>query len=176
VANASDAEGGATSSAPDAEPTSPGDQPSAMTVSCGVTSCGSGQVAVNIPAPVSPGSGPSGAGGADPSPGPSGAGSGSTPPQTTQVCVEPPPSCPTGQSPQFTLDQTWECTTCALVVTYGETYGNFRRCVSMPTLECATGQVPTWVYENEDWECQPTCNNGQYDQRTIAGEMVCVPC
>jgi hypothetical protein len=175
VANATDAEAGMTASPADAQPTSTGDQPSAMTVSCGSTSCGKGQVAVNIPAPAGPGSGPIGTG-ADPPIDGAPSGGGSTPPQATQVCAAPPPNCPTGQSPQFTLKQTWECTDCALVVTYGGTYGNYRRCVSTPTLQCSTGEVPTWVYENEDWECQPTCDNGQYDQRTIAGMMVCVPC
>jgi hypothetical protein len=96
------------------------------------------------------------------------------------VCAPPPPSCPEGQSPQFTQKNAWECTDCALVVSYGSIYGNFRRCVNEPKLQCPDGQVPTWVFEDDQWECQwecqDTCDNGQYDQHTINGTTVCVPC
>ncbi len=45
-----------------------------------------------------------------------------------------------------------------------------------PTVVCPQGQTPTWSYDKEDWECDPTCDNGMYDQHTIDGQLVCVPC
>jgi hypothetical protein len=63
-----------------------------------------------------------------------------------------------------------------MVVTYGGIYGNYRRCVSTPTLTCPGGEVPTYSYELENWECKPTCDNGMYDRHTINGQLVCVPC
>jgi hypothetical protein len=190
VATGADAVAGMTSSAPstpitDATPTASDGQPlTAMMVECGKAHCASGQVGVEIPGmnPTGgvsggPSSGASTTDTASPpsSSAPSGASAGSSSkPQI--VCAPPPPSCPMGLSPQYTLKDTWECTDCALVVTYGGTYGNFRRCASAPTIVCPTDQVPTWVFENDDWECQPTCDNGQYDQHTIANQLVCVPC
>jgi hypothetical protein len=160
----------------------------AMTVACGQAMCAPGQVAVEVPpvvtggpigapttgAPTAGGAASSGAAGVGDSVGTP------APPQLmppgTIVCTDPPPPCPAGQSPQYTSKQTWECTDCSLVVTYGGQYGNYRRCVSTPHLDCPNGQVPTWVFEDEQWECKPTCDNGQYDQHMIQGQLVCVPC
>ena len=97
-------------------------------------------------------------------------------PTAKLFCTDPPPSCPQGQSPQFTSKKTWECTDCGLVVTYGGIYGNYRRCVNKPHLNCPAGNVPTWVFEDEQWECKTKCDNGQYDQHTVEGTLVCVPC
>jgi hypothetical protein len=94
----------------------------------------------------------------------------------TFVCADPPPDCPAGQSPQFTSKRAWECTSCDLVVTYGGIYGNYRRCVDRPHIQCDSGTVPTWVFEDEQWECKTKCDNGQYDQHTVDGLLVCVPC
>jgi hypothetical protein len=156
----------------------------AMTVTCGQANCASGQVAIEAPPMVggtggAPGTGAPTASGAAGGADSTGAAAPSAPqmlPAGTLICADPPPPCPTGQSPQFTAKQTWECTDCALVVTYGGIYGNYRRCVSSPTLQCPQGQVPTWVFEDEQWECKDTCDNGQYDQHVIAGQTVCVPC
>jgi hypothetical protein len=169
----------------------------AMTVTCGPANCAPGQVAIEAPPMVTGGGfgggigAPSGAGGvgatgvgaagaggapAPGTPGPAPTPSPQLPPAGTLVCADPPPACPPGQSPQFTSKQTWECTDCALVVTYGGAYGNYRRCVSEPHLDCPSGQVPTWVFEDEQWECKNTCDNGQYDQHTVDGMLVCVPC
>lgn len=161
----------------------------AMDASCGQAPCSQDQVAVELPPVVA------GATGGTPTPGVGAAASLSDPPVSTGptattsaltappsvptgtlVCADPPPSCPEGQSPQFTSKKTWECTDCSLVVTYGGIYGNYRRCVNMPHLNCSTGEVPTWVFENEQWECKTKCDNGQYDQHTVQGVMVCVPC
>jgi hypothetical protein len=163
--------------------TSPDDL-TAMTLSCGQTDCATGQVGVEAPPMVAPSGGPStgapttglGAAGtadttATPTPAPP-----TIMPKGTILCTVPPPPCPTGQSPQFTSKQTWECTDCALVVTYGGIYGNYRRCVNEPHVVCAPGEVPTWVFEDEQWECKTKCDNGQYDQHTIQGTLVCVPC
>jgi hypothetical protein len=97
-------------------------------------------------------------------------------PLGTVVCADAPPQCPAGESPQFTSKRTWECTDCGLVVTFGGIFGNYRRCVNNPTLTCPQGQVPTFGLENETWECKPTCDNGMYDQHTVNGTLVCVPC
>jgi hypothetical protein len=153
----------------------------AMTVTCGAASCAPGQVAIEAPPMVAPGGGVGATGGAPSASGAAGDSAGpSAPPQLmpagTLLCADPPPTCPPGQSPQFTAKQTWECTDCSLVVTYGGAYGNYRRCVNAPTIDCPMGQVPTWVFEDEKWECKDTCDNGQYDQHKINGMLVCVPC
>jgi hypothetical protein len=194
-----------TPASPPPAPSSPSSPPvdqadlTAMTVTCGQANCAPGQVAVLAPPMVaSPGSG--GSAGAPPSgpatttgvstgratsdsTGDSTGDSTATPPAAPQLmpegtllCAAPPPSCPAGQSPQYTSKGTWECTDCSLVVTYGGLYGNYRRCVSMPNVDCSNGEVPTWVFEDEQWECKTKCDNGQYDQHTIQGTLVCVPC
>jgi hypothetical protein len=173
--------------------TKPIDGPlTAMTESCQPSMCAPGQVAVEVPpTPGSVNGGPVGVG-PDPTAGPIDDGglgiesepappAPSTPPVVlsppgTLVCVDAPPSCPDGQSPQFTSKMVWECTDCALVVTYGGIYGNYRRCVNEPTIVCPDGETPTWVFETEQWECKTTCDNGQYDQHTVDGLLLCVPC
>jgi hypothetical protein len=170
------------SPSPDPNPQQPPADPSApvtaMVASCGVAQCAPGQVAVEFaPAPTGGAAGGVSSGAIDtaggaPAPAPTPA----DPPAPTTKCAEPPPDCAAGLSPQYTGHDTWECTDCALVVTYGGIYGNYRRCVNSPTIVCPQGQVPTWSYEGEDWECKDTCDNGMYDQHTINGELVCVPC
>lgn len=147
VVSGADAFAGTTPSADSTTPSLPDAAPSAMTVSCGEPDCSAGQVAV-------------------------------TDAQGSAThCVEAPPSCPEGQSPQYVFSSsTWECTDCSVVITYGSSYGNYTRCASAPTISCPEGQVPTWVYEDEQWECQDTCDNGAYDQHTVSGSTVCVPC
>jgi len=151
----------------------------AMIGSCGPAPCSAGQVAVEAPpkapATTAPTTAPAGRPAA---PAASDAPAATPAPAstTTLVCAPPPPSCPEGQSPQFTMKQTWECTDCSLVVTYGYLYGNYRRCVNMPHIKCPDGEVPTWVFEHEQWECKTKCDNGQYDQHLADGLLVCVPC
>jgi hypothetical protein len=155
----------------------------AMVATCGPSPCSPGLVAVEAPPAVAATTSTEGPALA-PSPAtpetaaPAAAASAAPPPSstTTLVCAPPPPSCPDGQSPQFTMKSTWECTDCSLVVTYGFLYGNYRRCVNLPHIECPSGQVPTWVFEHEQWECKTTCDNGQYDQHVAQGLLVCVPC
>ncbi len=178
VATAPDAQNGMTNSPPTEAVPSPGTDSSvtAMTVACGNAQCQPGQVAVSIPPPPPSGGGFSGApvsGIATPIAVPAQPVDAGAP---TIICTSPPPACPAGQSPQYTMKDTWECTDCSIVVTYGSAYGNYRRCVGMPTINCSTGQVPTWSFTGENWQCQPTCDNGDYDQHTIGGGLVCVPC
>ncbi len=182
VATPTDALNGKTQSDPNAAiPSAGSDDVSAMTVTCGQANCAPGQVAVDI-APDPSASTGDGIAGAPLSEGKPSTGTdtpggdGTTQASATILCTAPPPVCAKGLSPQFTGKQTWECTDCSLVVTYGGQYGNVRRCASAPTIVCPDGQVPTWVYEDEQWECKPTCDNGQYDQHTIGGQLVCVPC
>ncbi len=157
----------------------------AMILTCEQATCPDGQVAVEqLPRSATYGGGATS--GAIDSAGPSAGGDALPPsppadptppsPPVTVVCADPPPDCPQGQSPQYTIHNTWECTDCAMVVTYGGAYGNYRRCVNSPTVACPEGQVPTYVLEDEQWECKQTCDNGAYDQHTIDGVMVCVPC
>jgi len=176
VATAADAQAGRTSSDPNAAVPSTTDTPTAMTITCGQASCGSGQVAVEVPPTTGgPGTGATSTGDSTGAP-TGGSPTGGSDPSGTTVCTDPPPNCPQGQSPQFTLKKTWVCTDCTLVVTYGGIYGNYRRCVGKPDVTCTQGNVPTWVFEDEQWECKTKCDNGQYDQHTIAGTLVCVPC
>src|SRR5262249_24835545 len=121
------------------------------------SSCAAGQVAVVQPT--------------------SGVSQGSTPADGAVLCAAPPPSCPDGQSPQYVFSSsTWECTDCSVVISYGGAYGNYTRCGRAPAISCQDGQVPAWVYEDEKWECQTECDNGRYDQHTVGGATVCVPC
>ena len=155
VVAGADAASGTSSSGPSASPTPPGDAPpSAMVVSCGQAVCPAGQVGLASPNPTN-----------------SAAAAGAV------RCVDPPPSCADGESPQYVSSSSaWQCTGCAVVITYGATYGNYSRCASAPTIECPGGQVPTWDVTAEQWQCQPTCDNGQYDQHSVNGSTVCVPC
>jgi hypothetical protein len=187
VATPADAAAGRTSSDPNAPipQSDPGN--TAMVVRCGqAPACGQDQVGIEYPSPA--GGGATGGGDAlpptsvptggpvrDPSTGdPATTGTGTA--DSKIVCASPPPFCGPGLSPQYTDKGGWECTDCALVVTYGGIYGNTRLCTSLPDLMCPEGETPTWVFEDDSWECQPTCDNGQYDQHVIGGEMVCVPC
>ena len=154
----------------------------AMSASCGqVPSCVPGQVAVEeLPRAGNGGGGVGtgvGIGGpeGDALPPPDAPKAPPTP-EKKLVCAEPPPNCAAGLSPQFTSKRVWECTDCGLVVTFGGIFGNYRRCVNKPKLSCVTGQVPTFGLEDETWQCKPTCDNGMYDQHTVDGVMVCVPC
>jgi hypothetical protein len=148
LASAADTSGSGSSSSASDTPAS------AMVVSCGAAQCPAGQVGVVGADPTNLGT-PAGAVG----------------------CAEPPPSCPGGESPQYLFSSsTWECTGCDLVVTYGATYGNYSRCASTPTIECGSGEVPTWDLDSEQWGCKPTCDNGDYDQHSVDGSTVCVPC
>jgi hypothetical protein len=150
--------------------------PTAMAVSCAPAACAPGEVLVEQPPKIDNTTGGVGVGaGVDDSFG----GPDSNPPPAptpTTVCTVPPPQCPTGQSPQFTLHQTWECTDCSLVVTYGGIFGSVRRCVNKPNVTCTGEDVPTWSFGDEAWQCKTKCDNGLYDQHTIQGTLVCVPC
>ena len=95
----------------------------------------------------------------------------------TIVCVPPPSECPDGLSPTYVSAGTWRCDPpCDLIIHYGSIYGGERRCAGIPTVSCPSGQVPTFVYEMETWECRPTCDNGLYDRIYVEGGLVCVPC
>jgi hypothetical protein len=94
---------------------------------------------------------------------------------TEFYCIPPPPPCPSGFDPHF--DGGWTCDRgCELVIHYGAIYGGRTVCAPRPNLRCATGQVPTFIYETEAWACRPTCNDTLYDRRSLDGATVCVPC
>jgi hypothetical protein len=111
-----------------------------------------------------------------------------TPPTVTAsevICTSPPPACPSGQAPSYAPAGFWHCLplcnpedSSLVVISYGSTYGNGGVCAGPPPLfMCATpGDVWTWNYLTEAWQCEPKCDNGQYDQRSYEGEIVCVPC
>jgi hypothetical protein len=155
VKSGADALSGRASGSTSATPSPSVDAPSsAMVVSCADATCPAGQVSVIGFDPMNPSAGDENA-----------------------SCVEAPPSCPDGQSPQYVFSSaSWQCTDCALVVTYGGTYGNYSRCTSAPTVQCSDGQVPTWDADSESWQCETTCDNGDYDQHEVDGSTVCVPC
>jgi len=123
-------------------------------------------------------------------------------PDGTFECVEPPPECEEGMYPtweepgddagllggRFEPDAPeggaepeeahWECEPpCELIIHYGGIYGNKTVCAEDPDIECPNaGEVPTWIYETEEWSCMPMCDNGMYDQIWLEGAVVCVPC
>lgn len=100
-----------------------------------------------------------------------------TAPGGTFACVPPPPACPAGKSPNYVSAGRWECTDpCDLVIHYGSIYGGLTVCAGTPTISCPSGEVPTFVYETETWECRRTCDNGLYDQHYLGPMLVCVPC
>jgi hypothetical protein len=149
----------------------------AMTAECVASICDPGKVAVELPKKIDPGLGAPATAAVDGTAGPLATSTSPAADTPEYTCVEPPPTCTAGESPQYNISKGfWECTDCALVVTYGGQYGNYRRCVNEPHLDCGDGQVPTWIYETEQWECKTTCDNGAYDQHTITGQLVCVPC
>ncbi len=95
----------------------------------------------------------------------------------SRICVPPPPSCPMGQSPTYIASGRWRCDPpCTYIVHYGGLFGGRSVCAGRPMISCGSGTVPTFVEETETWECRPTCNNGLYDQITLSGSLVCVPC
>ena len=65
-----------------------------------------------------------------------------------------------------------------VVISYGGIYGNGGLCAGPPPAQaCPTaGQVWTWNFLSEKWDCENECDNGQYDQRSYRGQTVCVPC
>ena len=106
-------------------------------------------------------------------------------PGAVQVEVEPfrPPVCQLApmrcDAPNVLdfHDGAWSCDPCQVVVTYGGIYGGFRTCAdsAIPT-SCDAGDVPTFLYEQHAWSCQPQCDNGLYDLVPFAGRFMCVPC
>lgn len=93
----------------------------------------------------------------------------------TTTCAGEPPICPDGYYP--TYDSGWRCDLpCEVIVHYGGLYGGLTKCAANPDLSCGDGEVPTFVFETESWECRPTCDNGLYDQQYLNGMLVCVPC
>jgi hypothetical protein len=159
---------------------------------------GGGTVGVAGGAPVAGGTaaGPStGAGGAPagtgvvtPSPAPPAptpAPDPSSPSPADVVCTTPPPACPLGLSPSYAPAGFWHCMPVCdpnnqdlVVISYGGIYGNGGVCAAPPpqTACPVAGQVWTWNYVSEEWDCEQECNNGQYDQRQYSNQTVCVPC
>ncbi len=97
---------------------------------------------------------------------------------SSTICVPPIAvgSCPSGTYETYGAGG-WRCEPpCELVVHYGSIYGGQNVCASYPRISCSIGTVPTFVLETETWECRATCNNTLYDQLTLEGRTVCVPC
>jgi hypothetical protein len=93
------------------------------------------------------------------------------------ACVPPPPPCPEGTHPSHVGSGTWRCDPpCDMIIHYGTIYGGLNVCAGTPDVVCGGGEVPTFVFETERWECRPTCDNGLYDQIWVSGSLVCVPC
>ncbi len=91
-------------------------------------------------------------------------------------CAAPPPTCPAGQGLEFKGDG-WTCVPCPLIVQYGSLFDSMRACAPEPNLSCSGGESPTFDAQGRTWSCVPTCDNGQYDQRTVpGGALVCIPC
>jgi hypothetical protein len=114
---------------------------------------------------------------------------GATPPTTVTasevICTAPPPACEAGEAPSFAPAGFWHCMPVCdannaelVVISYGGIYGNGGICAGPPPQSaCPTaGQVWTWNFLDEAWECEVECNNGQYDQHTFGNQTVCVPC
>jgi hypothetical protein len=101
------------------------------------------------------------------------------------LCVAPPPACAAGQAPSYAPAGFWHCMPVCdandanlVVISYGGIYGNGGLCAGPPPQQACPigGQVWTWSFLEENWGCAPEWNNGQYDQRTFEGQVVCVPC
>ncbi|MDP1824315.1 MAG: choice-of-anchor D domain-containing protein [Archangium sp.] len=91
-------------------------------------------------------------------------------------CAGVPPDCAAGTS--FELQgREWACVPCALIVQYGSIFSGERACAPLPNLSCGSGLSPTFDAKGKAWRCISTCDNGLYDQRTLAnGTLVCIPC
>jgi len=93
------------------------------------------------------------------------------------VCVPPPPECPAGTFANYVASGAWRCDPpCDYLIHYGSIYGGRNVCAGRPMLSCSSGQVPTFVYETQVWQCRATCDNSLYDRIMIDGLLVCVPC
>jgi hypothetical protein len=91
-------------------------------------------------------------------------------------CVTGPPDCPAGTAFEL-VGQEWSCVPCALVVQYGSIFSGERVCAPVPMLTCGAELAPTFDAKERTWRCVSTCDNGLYDQRTLAnGTLVCIPC
>lgn len=144
----------------------------------------SGATAVDPPAAPSGSGAASGIAIPDPPASTSGSGA-STSDASDVICTAPPPSCPSGEAPSYAPAGFWHCMPLCdpnnadlVVISYGGIYGNGGVCAGPPPQEaCPTeGQVWTWDFLNEAWECEAECDNGQYDQHTFGNQTVCVPC
>ncbi len=93
------------------------------------------------------------------------------------ACVPPPSDCPPGQHPTY-QGRGWRCDPpCDKLVQYGHLFDYEQSCAPPPpATPCPSGQVQTFVYETQRWECRRTCNNGLYDRRRVDGINVCIPC
>ena len=90
-------------------------------------------------------------------------------------CIAAPPACGMGQGLDFAFGE-WACKPCALIVQFGGLFGGLRACAPLPTVSCGGGTAPTFDAQARVWSCVTTCNNGLYDQRTLNGTLVCIPC
>ena len=92
-------------------------------------------------------------------------------------CVSPPPACGAGTALDF-QGETFVCVPCPLIVQFGGLYDGARVCAPTPNLSCMSGMSPTFDAQTHTWTCVTSCNNGQYDQRTLPGQsgFVCIPC
>jgi hypothetical protein len=95
----------------------------------------------------------------------------------TEICVPPPPECPSGQHPTYVSSGSWRCDPpCDLIIHYGSLFSGENRCAGYPDLVCAGGTVPTFLAGVETWSCVTTCNNTDYDRILLDGSTVCIPC
>jgi len=146
-----------------------------MEVTCEASTCGDGEVGVEIP------TNPWGDREEDIL-------GTATDQQSTIECVVAPPACAGGTSPLWiyelpdALDSTqtsggfWTCSPpCTVIVDFGGIYGFQSVCADAPP-SCGGGLVPTYQYELQDWECAAMCDGGLYDPVDWAGATVCVPC
>ena len=189
---------GASDAGPSASPSpspTPGAPFASTTTSCVPSVCPAGQVAVPTLVPESTSSGGTGvasppidvvdAGGTTPTPPPPASPPPATPTPGAVVCTAPPPPCATGEAPSYAPAGFWHCMPLCdpknadlVVISYGGIYGNGGVCASPPPATACpvAGQVWTWNFMVEAWSCEAECDNGQYDQHTFAGQVVCVPC
>lgn len=154
-----------------------------MTTSCEVTSCGAGQVGVDLPATQFAQRG----------------GQASSQSQGGITCVTAPPSCPSGQYPAYvpssagdsvfagagypgdgttapaTDDGTWHCVgSCDVIVQYGVEYGGLAVCAPTPP-SCTSPAMAGFDATTQTWSCVTTCDPS-YDVDTYEQARVCIPC